>query len=470
MLSIEVEYLLGRVLATRTDERDAAEWPPHPQRLFSALLASAASLGLPAAALDALRWLESLPPPELKVSMQMGARQVHKHFVPVNDEAIKDDKQKIDPRHPLDRRNRQERFFPAVNPDDPVVVFQWSRADVDAANAHRAALARMLHVLSYLGHSASPVRAQLLDAPASTNLRPDPDGEYLLRVPGPGRLERLLALHASGQTDLPPGRFQRYTDAADATPQTCFSPDALVLRIASGPRLGLDSTIALTQLLRAALIKRIGVPQPAALSGHDDDQRPSSEPHLAIVPLPFIDAAHADGTVKGFALVPPRGLGSRLRQTLELAIDGRWPLHLGALGSLSLERVETHDPDLLRSLRFEQACKVSAMWASATPVVLDRHPKRKGPTAEQVIAGSCERIGLPPPVEIRLGAVGALTAVPRAGDFHGDATQVSGRMRQHILLRFATPVRGPIMLGAGRFIGLGWCLPWRQRSPGEAQG
>ena len=46
MLAVEVEFLMGRSLATQTDERTEAEWPPHPQRLFSALVARYQNLNL----------------------------------------------------------------------------------------------------------------------------------------------------------------------------------------------------------------------------------------------------------------------------------------------------------------------------------------------------------------------------------------------------------------------------------------
>ena len=40
MLALEVEYLMGRVLASTRGDRRAVEWPPHPSRLFSAFVAA----------------------------------------------------------------------------------------------------------------------------------------------------------------------------------------------------------------------------------------------------------------------------------------------------------------------------------------------------------------------------------------------------------------------------------------------
>ena len=40
MFAIRVECLTGRYVATAYDDRSRAEWPPHPARLFSALVAT----------------------------------------------------------------------------------------------------------------------------------------------------------------------------------------------------------------------------------------------------------------------------------------------------------------------------------------------------------------------------------------------------------------------------------------------
>src|SRR5690606_20928581 len=40
MIAIDVEFLTGRYIATSYNDRSRAEWPPHPARLFSALVAA----------------------------------------------------------------------------------------------------------------------------------------------------------------------------------------------------------------------------------------------------------------------------------------------------------------------------------------------------------------------------------------------------------------------------------------------
>src|SRR6266576_2432027 len=80
MLALKVEYLTGVCMATRHDDpsRSTPEWPPHPDRLYSALVAAAAEpkdgqdeeakAHIPDAAKLALQWLAEQGAPQLAVS------------------------------------------------------------------------------------------------------------------------------------------------------------------------------------------------------------------------------------------------------------------------------------------------------------------------------------------------------------------------------------------------------------------
>lgn len=462
MLAIEVEYLMGRAVATDLSQRDRAEWPPHPQRLFSALVATHSELDLGAQGEAALRWLESLPPPEIKVDEEPSYRSPRSHWVPINDEAIKVDKNRVDFRHVLERRNKQERFFPAAVPGDPVVVFQWPKAP--GADEHRTVLSRMVSELSYLGHSSSPVRGCLRQEIAETTLIPsEGTGEYMLRVPGPGRLTRLKQTHElrlEEESIQPPlGRMQGYVGRR-IVPHSDFDPDAIVLVFDSGPRLSLDSTLPLMQQLRAAVLSRLGRGAPEVLTGHGTGGNATAENHVAFVPMAFVGSKHADGSLKGAALVLPRAVDEVARRQLRAVLLQPWPLHLGPLGSIQIRYAEPREPTLF-SLQFGAYSKASDTWASVTPLVFDRHPKKTKLTAERIVTDSCIRAGVPAPAEVRLGPVSAVLGAPLAKDFHGRSKQTEGRVRQHVLLRFDGEVRGPLLLGAGRFMGLGMFVPLR---------
>jgi len=459
MLAIEVEFLMGRAVAARWEGRDRAEWPPHPQRLFSALVATHFDLDLGPKSEAALRWLETLPAPELRADPDPSYRTTHIHWVPINDETVKVEKGKVDFRHVLERRDRKERFFPAAVPNDSVVVYQWPSAP--GVEEHREALSRLVEGLSYLGHSSSPVRACLREAPVEPTLVPDETGEFSLRIPGPGRFDRLSQVHALRLEDeslQPPlGRTQAYGLRSDI-PHSVFSPEALVISFDGGPRLSLGSTLPLMQHLRSAVLARLGDSAPEILTGHAEDGNASADPHLAFVPLAFVRSRHADGSLKGAALVLPRAADSSARRRLRSAVLNPWELHLGPLGSITVQLVEERDP-ALQSLRFAAYSRPSCQWVSVTPVVLDRHPKKGKLTTEQIIADSCVRAGLPRPIEVRVGHVSVLAGAPPVREFHGESKQTANRLRCHALLQFERPVRGPVLLGAGRFLGLGVFLP-----------
>lgn len=462
MLAIELEFLMGRMVATDIHERNRPEWPPHPQRLLSALLAAQSELELGEPGRAALEWLESLPAPEIKADLSPSLRQVHSHWVPVNDEVIKVDKRRLDFRHLVDRRNRQERFFPAVTPVDPVVVFQWPEAL--GLEDHRNVLSKMVENLTYFGHSSSPVRACLLPNSVEPTLVPSHDGNIILRVPGPGRLGRLRTVHQLRQTNEsvqpPVGRLQQYTDG-EVSPHTVFSPQAVVLAFDDGPRLSLDSTLPLMLHLRRALLARFQSPAPVELSGHEENGAPATIPHLAFAPLSYVDSKFADGSMKGAVLLLPRNTEQSIRRRLVAKLNTRWELRLGPLGAIQIRLVNTPEGEL-KSLRFDEYAALHDIWATVTPLILDRHPKKSGLDSLRIITESCLRIGLPAPAEVHLSSTSAVTGAPRAGDFHGHSKQIQGRMRTHALLRFPTQVQGPLLLGAGRFIGLGLCLPLRR--------
>jgi CRISPR-associated protein Csb2 len=462
MLAIEVEFLMGRAALSQWGDRTQAEWPPHPQRLFSALVSAYGELGARKDHENALRWLESLTAPEIKADLSPALRSTPSYFVPVNDEAMKSDAGRTDFRHVLDRRIRHERFFPAVVPEDPIVVFQWPQAS--QLEQHRAPLAELVESLTYIGHSSSPVRACLRDESVKPSLCPADHGEMSLRIPSPGRFDRLMSSHELRRADesiQPPlGRVQSYKRPIASS---VFSNDAVVVALEGGPRLGMGSTLPLIQQMRSALLARFGTAVSEVLSGHDSAGDMSRQPHLAIVPLGFVNAPYADGSLKGVAFVLPATADPNSRRQLRAALAKTWELHLGPLGSIKVRHVDPRSQDRLKSLDFGAYVAESDTWASVTPVVLDRHPRDKRP-AEAVIAMACERIGLPRPVDVGIRSVSTISGAPTVHEFHGRSKQVDNRPRQHTTIRFDRKVHGPVMLGAGRFTGLGLCMPLRMPS------
>jgi CRISPR-associated protein Csb2 len=226
------------------------------------------------------------------------------------------------------------------------------------------------------------------------------------------------------------------------------------------------------------------------LTGHGADGGPLAGDHLAIVPLPFVAhrqagaALHsASGTILGIALVLPTGATDAERRELYRRIaaweasarleDEDTPtlrLTLGAAGVLEVERVD--QDGVAATLRAATWCRPSRRWASATPIALDRNPgdlhardPQKLATAiaeaEDTVRRACVRIGLPEPEEIDVLPAAPLSGAAKSRHYppfpHGEGK--TRRVLTHVRLNYRTAVRGPILLGAGRYLGLGLLRP-----------
>lgn len=103
-------------------------------------------------------------------------------------------------------------------------------------------------------------------------------------------------------------------------------------------------------------------------------------------------------------------------------------------------------------------------WGTVTPILLDRFPK-KGLSVESILSEACERIGLPVPVKICHQPYSTLSGVPPVPRFRLlRSKDERPRWGVHATLRFEVPVRGPIVLGAGRYFGMGLMQPiWRDK-------
>jgi CRISPR-associated protein Csb2 len=110
-----------------------------------------------------------------------------------------------------------------------------------------------------------------------------------------------------------------------------------------------------------------------------------------------------------------------------------------------------------------------------TPIVLDRFPKSKTPQEREaeiasIISSACLNIGLPEPLRVTLYKHSAVKGAPSAYP-SGNAPKwtgwslprfLEGRLLTHAAVEFSEAVEGPMLLGAGRFIGLGMCLGVRE--------
>jgi CRISPR-associated protein Csb2 len=469
-LVLEIEHLLGVAFAAQSQAGVAPEWPPQPDRVFSALVATWSARGERAEERRALEWLEAQPAPEVAASSGF-ARTPATVFVPPNDPATG----RIGDRSVMPAlRRRQPRRFPAFRPDDPVVQLVWR--DVGADRETIAALNALAADTPYVGHSSSLTRCRF-----RTDGAPERAASPRRRV-YPGRLVELERSYHAGRRPNPGEDVRAEAPVVREPIGSLFSDRWLVLEHVEGEMPDPRAAALVGKALRCALMsgyKRIGSEEaiPTVVSGHVADGTPSVEPHLAIAPLAFLGSQFADGRVFGFALIPPRESKLLEDEIFRAALrsvaawnkqEERRELRLTAHG-FDVVLTPTGQREL-RSLDPAPYVAVAKTWATSTPVVLDRHLKAKGNAerdaeVRELLHQACLNIGLPKPTRIAASKHSAVTGAPSAYP-SGHAPRWTGwrlpkslatRQLTHALLQFHEPVRGPIILGAGRFGGLGLC-------------
>lgn len=588
MLAIEIELLTGRYAATAYNDRGRGEWPPHPARFYSALVAAFHDND-PAdqAERAALLWLGGQIAPSMWVdpNTRVGSRQVQEVYVPVNDVTLNLDTEIRNAEHnaqierdgfisanfamvkaqeqiesieeelnrqgtkasekkqaltkpkeqlaalkkaltkatkqcdnadrrlaaaiaapqvvdvspsakALDsavalmpgRRTRQVRTFPVVLPETPTFAFLWPAAD---PSTHRVALEQLCTRVTRLGHSSSLVRCTVVDRDITPTLVPSDEGGVVLRVIGPGQLERLESAfehHQGVESRVLPARPQRYRSASKViapspTAESVFSTDWVLFERVGGSRPVASRATDLSRALRGALIEAHGNQDlPETLSGHTASG-PAEQPHVAFVTLPFVAHEHADGAIMGIALVLPRELPRGDRELLFRLIAkwekerannlGNLTLAGGTLPSFVVRRVDVSAKAALDPARW---CRASTRFITATPIALDKHPgnlrsNRVGTAhkaaleAERTISDACLRVVGVRPYAVEVSLPPLLQGAQHVREYPPWPGRPgrTPRARVHADIRFETLVRGPLLLGSGRYFGLGLCLPVEDR-------
>lgn len=552
MLSIEVNFLTGRYVATAHYDRARSEWPPHPARLFSAMVAAWADSDQPdPAERAALEWLEKQAAPSIHAP-DAALRSPATHFVPVNDAGVvspasyKKRADKIDELfvqirearaegaarrlRSLETQLRKQRDvsamvssvgktkvvsavnlmppgwvtvaghvrtgqaleYPSVTPTEPRVTYTWKVApDDDTTNTIDGLCAR----LTRLGHSSSLVSCRVTPDHPAPNHVPG-DGAAVLRSIRSGQLaalEREYRKHQASKPRTLPFTSIRYRKAGqEEAEEAALKPDTsgewLVLAFLPGSR-KFPSTMAaeVAKALRDAVFHYAADPMPEGLSGHRREGRPSTAPHAAFLPLPWVEHEHADGRLMGAAVSMPDSLDAESRRAVLRAI-GKWEatkepliLTLGRRGVIKMERVVGPSP--LVTLRPGIWSRRSHRWTSVVPIALPAHPGAMGAgtpaarakawaRAEQAVADSCRHIGLPEPADVVVSLAPLITGARPAAAFPafrqgGRQGKPIARRLVHASVYFDRPVAGPVMLGAGRYLGLGLMRPIRDKEAAD---
>jgi CRISPR-associated protein Csb2 len=275
----------------------------------------------------------------------------------------------------------------------------------------------------------------------------------------------------------PRPRERRVTTPGTIPRRSVFG-ECLTLRECPGPDgrtlgLSLTRTDDVAHALRGALMRYADDPPPAVLSGHFPDGRPLDRPHAAFLALPGPEAPDGNANIAAVAIVLPRDIEEQDRQAILLAA-ARWQqagLRL-VLGRHGVALLEPHLDDHGAAGLDAAWTAPSRHWASVTPVALDRNPghlfARDRDTAaeatqraEEAVARACERIGLPRPSTVRILRRSVFPTAPPAAAFMPFPHRGKGlnRVCVHVELEFDERVGGPVLLGVGRYFGVGLCRP-----------
>lgn len=427
-MKLSVEFL-GLYGAADVAARHTVEWPPHPDRLYQALVDAALPDDRPA-----LAWIEQQLPPDIDcgtaVPLQWGRKG--KTFVPTNY-----------PNDTLpDLRKKQERQFPMAVPDGPV-SYVWQ---ADPPPTVFDSICRTVARVTHLGRSDSLAMLVVEPGLAPCRWTVQDGGTISMRVARQGRLQQLDAAFTGGQRS-PIAPHVRYGNVLTQGQDSGPWEGLVVMRLAKP--IAVEHVALATDALRRAVLSKLGDAAPSLAHGH------AAEIHLAWLGLPNL-SDYGDGMLLGLAMAVPNGSDSTERAQCVAAMLSVNHIMLAGI------RFNLSRPTAAMSLHERTWSRPARRWVSATPVVLDRFPKGKS-TAAEVVAQSCERAGYPRPINVELRQDSAI-AMPPAREF---VLRKPGGLFAHVVLEFERPVQGPVLVGKERYFGLGLFLPQDARTGSE---
>ena len=473
MLAISVEFLHATFRGDPdgtavTGELTRGEWPPSPARLFAALVAADGTRQV-SRVTDGheLLWLEGLPPPAIHAQPEPCHQKLQPRYVVEQRESfarksVRGKPPELFSHHEyLGRVPALQRSGVRVSLRSPLVVYRW---DVERPHEETLmSLARRAARVGYLGAADSPVRIRVAAAlPQGTPVEvffPDARGDVQIRVSRPGDVDLLDRMFDAWQergASVTRSQFPALLHLA-----TYRSPGAhkamdhgeVVAWLRVQPAVSGRRISAVTALFKAAVLDRHqrmhGEPA-AILHGHGFT-RPGYD--LArYLALPDVGYPRSRGRIHGLALwLPPESEHVHRQKAREatVAIDG---LVGHGIETAAEPFGDEERPWAANHRRWRGP---SATWVTAFPVI---HERRGVPGLSEATRW-CRHAGLPDPVAFRSSRTPLL---PGAVDLAPVEVNRPGRPAlpySHAEFRFAEPIAGPVVVGAGRQRGFGLCAP-----------
>lgn len=489
----------------------AGEEAPSPARCFQALVAAASQRGrVDDTARSALEWLESREPPIVCLPA-MTAGQAIKSFVPNNDlDAVDGDPRRIE------KIRTSKVIEPQLFAKEVPFLFAWDAGSTPADADHASVVGRIAERLYQFGRGVDMAwaRARLLDDEALESLLTRFPGAILRATPGAGgsgsggtvlpcpergSLSSLEARHqafrrrfrSEGKVETfaqpPKPRFAQVSYGSPPSRRLYeLQDDSGRLRAQSHSRV-----VALVEAVRDAAADRLRAAVPArtadverGLVGRAPEGAPAIPPsaRARILPLASIGHEHADHGIRRVLLETPPDCPLR-------AADLEWAL--SALPVAGAFLTPSADVSMLR--HYGLSGDPARTWRTVTPAVLPESVKRRriepsrARTPDEAKSGSeraaeehaavdavrqaLRHAGLrEPAVRIRAQREPFEAKGLRAEAFAA-GTRFAKERLWHVEVTFAEPLAGPLVIGDGRFLGLGLLRPVRDiRGAGELFG
>jgi CRISPR-associated protein Csb2 len=488
----------------------AGDWPPAPARLFQALVAGAArGATLTDEDRRALCWLEQQNPPVIAAPAGR-AGQSFKLYVPNNDlDAVGGDLRRI-----AEVRGATKRIRPRLFDESVPLLYAWQFDAGDESLAND--IVRLADQLYQLGRGVDMAWA------TAEILEPDDLEARLSAYPGaihrPGRVGGALALDCpiSGSLASLEDRFRKWSRRlrADGTRTLLEQPPRprfrqvgydcpskyflFEIRSADGDRFApwpSERTTGLVERLRDAAHEKLknALPSMAGLCERIIVGRNAGEADKAqrirIVPLPSIGHEYADRVIRRVLVeVPP--------DCPLPADDIAW-----AFSGLEVERgaVDQETGEILGRTRLVKTADIRMaehygvgtdgghrLWRSVTPVVVPesaarrrinpapRRQEAKGANerlqeeerASREILQALRHTGVVTPVaSVRVQREPFSGRGARAEGFAA-GTRFARERLWHVEIDFTKPLVGPLVIGDGRYLGLGLMAPVRRNTEG----
>ncbi|MBV9590546.1 MAG: type I-U CRISPR-associated protein Cas5/Cas6 [Hyphomicrobiales bacterium] len=490
----------------------SGEWPPSPARFFQALVAGAArGATLPGPMAESLRWLEGLAPPEIAAPPALAGRG-YKTFVPNNDlDAVGGDPARVG--EVRTGKIIRPRFFdPATS-----LVYAWTFEPGADADQHAQVICEIADRLYQLGRGVDMAwaKGEIL-AERETNARLRQHGRIswhpsehssgeALSSPHPGSLASLVARFEKTR-----GRFKRVGEGKKSrllfsqAPKPSFrqvpynSPAVFLLydivkfgaeRSGAFAPQALARIVALTETIRDRAAERLkkALPNSAPVIDRVFIARDATEADKArrirITPLPSIGHAKTQRSVRRVLVTVPPDCPIAAEDIAwafsGLALD--FDPKTGEVPEGGAELVPSEERTMLAHYGIGDVAP-ARLWRSVTPVALSERaarrridPRRmreeaKGATerlrehaaAEAALRQALRHAGIDTPLQAIRVQREPFEAKGERAEAFAPGTRFAKERLWHVELAFTKPVPGPLLIGDGRYLGLGLMAPDRR--------